>query len=91
MAIMFEKRVEKLEQALVPPGEIIVIESYVGHSGVGWSEPGCESEADVAARLQAAEVGPHDDVILIHAWGCERRGTPHTHAHDPVKRWPRRD
>ena len=86
-----EHRLKQLEHALQPRGEVIVIESFVGYGGVGWSEPGCETEAEVEARLQAAGVGPHDLVICLRAWGCARRGTPHSHANDPVQRQPRRD
>jgi hypothetical protein len=39
------------------------------------------------ARLP--EVGPQDLLLIGQAWGCERQGTPHTHRHDPVMRWPR--
>ena len=88
--MVLERRVKQLEQALQPRAEIIVVTSYEGYGGVGWSEPGCETEADVEARVQAAGVGPNDLVLRLQAWGCSRRGTPHSHANGPVQRQARR-
>jgi hypothetical protein len=81
-----QSRVKKIEQQLTPPGEMIVVTCYDGLEGVGWSEPGCETEADALTRVPP--LGPHDRLMVIHAWGCPQRGTPHSHAHDPVQRWP---
>jgi hypothetical protein len=34
--------------------------------------------------------GPHDLVILVHAYACAKAGIRHSHADDEVKRWPLR-
>ena len=83
-----ETRVKKREQSLRPPGEVIVVTIYTGTDGVGRSAEGCESDGEAMTRIPPR--GPHDAVILIHAYACANAGTPHSHADDEVKRWPLR-
>jgi hypothetical protein len=81
-----ETCVKKLEQSLTPPGEVIAVTIYTGTDGVGWSAEGCETEAEAMKRIPSR--GPHDLVIVVHAYGCAKAGTRHSHADDPVQRWP---
>jgi hypothetical protein len=80
-----ETRVTRLAQAIQPQAMMVMVMCYDRDEGVGWAEPGCETVEDALQRVRSR--GPNDVVILLHAWGCALRGTPHSHAHDPVQRW----
>jgi hypothetical protein len=82
-----ERRLLKIEASLQPGGWIWLVEVYTPQAGVGWSAPGCETEARAMARMPS--VGPDDILFVAQAWGCPRQGTPHSHADDPIQRWPR--
>jgi hypothetical protein len=81
-------RVNKIEAELAPQAWIYLVEIYTPVVGVGWSAPGCETEEEAMARMP--QLGPQDILLVHEAWGCARRGTPHSHADDPITRWPRR-
>jgi hypothetical protein len=77
---MFEKQLEKLEDALTPPGRTVSLVRY-----------DCESEEDIRQRVRAALGGDprQGDILFIvkvmHFGPCP----PHPHAHhDEVKIWP---
>jgi hypothetical protein len=81
-----ESRLKKIETRLTPPRVLIVLTCYDGCEGVGWSAPGCETEAEALKRVGPR--GPHDLVCLIQACGCDQAGTPHRHTNDVIQRWP---
>jgi hypothetical protein len=79
-------RLLKLEAAVLPQAETLVLTCYLRQSGVDWEVAGCETEAQVLARIPPH--GPQDTVVFVHAFGCALAGTPHSHANDPIVRWP---
>ena len=81
-----EARLKKIEQRLSPAREIFVLTAYLAYGGVGWSEPGCETLIEALRRVPP--LGPDDQLLLMYAWSCGRRGTPHSHGQDPMLRWP---
>jgi hypothetical protein len=82
-----ENRLLRLETQLAPQAWIYLVEVYTPVIGVGWSAPGCETEAEAMARMP--DVSPQDLLLVAQGWGCPRQGTPHSHADDPIQRWPR--
>jgi hypothetical protein len=83
----FNGRLAKIEASLQPGAWIYLVLVYTGEVGIGWSTPGCETEAEAMARMP--DVGPQDLLLVGQVWGCPRHGTPHSHADDPIQRWPR--
>jgi hypothetical protein len=82
-----ENRLLRIETQLAPQAYIYLVEVYTPVIGVGWSAPGCETEAEALARMPP--VGAQDLLLVAQGWGCSRQGTPHSHADDPIQRWPR--
>jgi hypothetical protein len=72
------------QMALYHPAHRDALDRITGREA---SAPGCETEAEAMARLPP--VGPHDLLLIGQAWGCPHQGTPHSHADDPIQRWPR--
>jgi hypothetical protein len=87
MDMALESRVIKLEDRLRPQAWIYLLVIYTPEEGVGWRAEGCETEAEAMARMP--QVSPQDLLMVHQAWGCDRRGTPHSHRDDPIQRWPR--
>ena len=79
---MLEKRVEKLEEALTPPGAILTVERYP-----------CESDDDLHRKVRQALGRPSRQgdlwaVIELQHLGFECPPGPHVHE-DEVKIWRR--
>jgi hypothetical protein len=79
MGMALKTRVHRLEEESQPQAVIIVVACY--------AEAGCETEAEALQRV--GPTGPRDLVVLMHHCGCPRQGIRHSHASDPVQRWPR--
>jgi FAD/FMN-containing dehydrogenase len=79
-------RVEKLEDAMIAPGEVLVLTVYLGQAGVGWEVAGCETEAEVQARIPTCR--QNDIIVVVRAFGCALAGRPHSHVDDEILHWP---
>jgi hypothetical protein len=79
MGMALKRRVNRLEEEIQPQSVIMVVACY--------DEAGCETEVEVLQRV--GPPGARDLVVLVDHCGCPRQGTPHSHAGEPVQRWPR--